>query len=155
MLRKASEVVSEGNGRVHQDKKFGFGQPTPEDEFWEIRSQFDKLKKLMRRLEQHLLSQEQDVRQPRLAMEEADGHANTKTEERAEGAAKAVERCVGIAIMLNKRFKMDRRPRSLSGWTPNFPISLAGKTFWSGTALRRPSRVSHPWRCAQQQLPVA
>ena len=45
----------------------------------------------MRRLEQHLLSQEQDARQPRLAVEEADGHANTKTQERAEGAAKAVQ----------------------------------------------------------------
>ena len=28
-------------------------------------------------------------------------------------------------------------------------------TFWSRTALRRPSRVFHPWRCAQQQPPVA
>ena len=32
----------------------------------------------MRRLEQHLLIQEQDARQPRLALEEADGPANTK-----------------------------------------------------------------------------
>ena len=45
----------------------------------------------MRRLEQHLRSQEQDARQPRLAMGEADGHANTKTQERTEGAAKAVQ----------------------------------------------------------------
>ena len=61
------------------------------DEFRDIRSQFDKLKELMRRLEQHLLSQEQDARQPRLAMEEADGHTNTKTQERTEGATKAVQ----------------------------------------------------------------
>ena len=27
--------------------------------------------------------------------------------------------------------------------------------FWSRTALRRPSRVSYLWRCAQQQPPVA
>ena len=54
MLRKASEAVSEGNGPVHQEEKFGFGQPAPVDEFREIRSQFSKLKELMRRLEQHI-----------------------------------------------------------------------------------------------------
>ena len=45
----------------------------------------------MRRLEQHSISQEQDARQPRLAMEEADGHTNTKTRERTEGATTAVQ----------------------------------------------------------------
>ena len=90
MLRKASEAVSEGNGPVHQEEEFEFGQPTPVGEFREIRSQFNKLKELMRRLEQHLLSQEQDARQPRLAIE-ADETANTKTQERTEGAAKAVQ----------------------------------------------------------------
>ena len=89
MLGKASEAVSEGNGPVHQEEEFGFGQPAPEDEFREIRSQFSNLKELMRRLEQHLLSQEQDARQPRLAME-ADGQAKTKSRERTEGAATAV-----------------------------------------------------------------
>ena len=79
MVRKASEAVSEGNGLVRQEEEFGFGQPAPVDEFREIRSQFSKLKELMRPLEQHLLSQEQDARQPRLAME-ADGAANTKTQ---------------------------------------------------------------------------
>ena len=44
----------------------------------------------MRRLEQHLLTQEQDARQPRLTME-ADGPADTKTRERTEGAATAVQ----------------------------------------------------------------
>ena len=56
MLRKASEAVSEGNGPVHQEEKFGFGQPAPVDGFREIRSEFSKLKELMRRLEQHILS---------------------------------------------------------------------------------------------------
>ena len=90
MLRKASEAVSEGNGPVHQEEEFEFGQPAPVDEFREIRSQFSKLKELMRRLEQHILSQEQDARQPRLATE-ADGPADTKTRERTEGAATAVQ----------------------------------------------------------------
>ena len=76
MLRKASEAVSEGNGPVHQEEKFGFGQPAPVDEFREIGSQFKKLEELMRRLEHAILSQEQDARQPRLAIE-ADGQAST------------------------------------------------------------------------------
>ena len=33
MLRKASEAISEGNGPFHQDEEFGFGQPTPVDDF--------------------------------------------------------------------------------------------------------------------------
>ena len=45
---------------------------------------------IIRLLEQHLASQEQDARQPRLAME-ADGSANTKTRKRTEGAATAVQ----------------------------------------------------------------
>ena len=56
MLRKASEAVSEGNGPVHHEEKFEFGQPAPVHEFREIRSQFDKLKELMRCLEHHLLT---------------------------------------------------------------------------------------------------
>ena len=61
------------------------------DGFREITSHFDKLKELMRRLEQHLICQKHNARQPRLAMEETDGHANTKTRERTEGAAAAVQ----------------------------------------------------------------
>ena len=45
---------------------------------------------ITRLLEQHLASQEQDARQSRLAME-VDGPANTKTRERTEGAATAVQ----------------------------------------------------------------
>ena len=86
MLRKASEAV-----------KFGFGQLAPVDEFREIRSQFSKLEELMRRLEQHLLSQEQDARQPRLAME-ADGQVSTKTLERTEGTATAVQAMRGDCL---------------------------------------------------------
>ena len=56
MLWKESEAVSEGNGPVHQEEEFGFGQPVPVDDFRKIKSHFDKLKELMRRLEQHLLS---------------------------------------------------------------------------------------------------
>ena len=43
-----------------------------------------------RYFDQHAANLEQDARQPRLAME-ADGHVNTKTRERTEGAATAVQ----------------------------------------------------------------
>ena len=45
---------------------------------------------ITRLLEQHLANLEQDARQPRLAMV-VDGQANTKTRERTEGAAEAVQ----------------------------------------------------------------
>ena len=78
--------------------RFGSGQPKlgdvyrPSDESFDrgMKSHFDKLKEFMRRLEHHLKSQELDARQPRLAIE-ADGPANTKTCERTEGAATAVQ----------------------------------------------------------------
>ena len=41
-------------------------------------------------IDQRLTRLEHGARQPRLAME-ADGHANTKTQERTEGAATAVQ----------------------------------------------------------------
>ena len=53
MVQKASKDVSKGNGYVHQEEKFGFGQPARVDKFREIKSQLDKLKELMRRLEHH------------------------------------------------------------------------------------------------------
>ena len=40
MPRKESEAVSEGNGPVHQEKEFGFGQPAPADVYREINSLF-------------------------------------------------------------------------------------------------------------------
>ena len=44
----------------------------------------------MRATEQRLAGQEQDARQPHFAIE-ADGLSDTKTRERTEGAAKAVQ----------------------------------------------------------------
>ena len=104
MLRKVSEAVSEGNGPVHQEEECGFGQPAPVDKFREIRAQFDKLKESMRRLEQLLISQEQDARQPRLAMD-ADGPANTKTRERTEGATTAVQAMRGDSCTAEQKVR--------------------------------------------------
>ena len=91
MLRKESEAVPDGNGPVHQEDEFGSGQPTLVDPFQRLEDISDKrIDVITRLLEQHLESQEQDARQPRRAME-ADGPANTKTCERTEGAATAVQ----------------------------------------------------------------
>ena len=48
------------------------------------------MKDITRLFDQHVASLEQDARQPRLATE-ADGPANTKTRERSEGSATAVQ----------------------------------------------------------------
>ena len=94
MLRKKSEAVSEGNGSVHQEEKIGFGQPALADKYQEIRSlskqQKIMLDRIMRLLEQLSECLEHGARQPRLAME-ADGPADTRTRERTEGVATAVQ----------------------------------------------------------------
>ena len=113
MLRKESEAVPESNNPVHQEKDFGSGQPALVHVFRRIYEIWDRgINKMMGYLEQHLASQEQDARQPRHAME-ADGPENTKTRERAEGAATAGQAMHGDSCS-DKRFKTDRRPRPVS-----------------------------------------
>ena len=96
MLRKESEAVPEGNGPVPQ--QVGSGQPALEDEYWRkieellkrLSEASKEIKEDSRSMGQHLICLEHDARQPRLAMV-ADGQVNTKTRERTEGAAKAVQ----------------------------------------------------------------
>ena len=84
MLRKA---VLEGNGPIPQQEEFGSSQPTLEDALRDIRQEWkEQLDKIRGYVMQRLASQEQDARQPRLAME-SDGPANIKTCKRTEGAA--------------------------------------------------------------------
>ena len=98
MLRKESEAaVPEGNGLVPQQDEFGSGQPTLEDVYRMMKRVFeewdtnmDELLRERRSIDQRLTRLEHDARQPRLARE-ADGPANTKTRERTEGAATAVQ----------------------------------------------------------------
>ena len=115
MLRKESEAVAEGDGPVPQQDELGFGEPTLADIYPLFEESFGKQQKIMnsffdgmdscfdrwnrkldeisdeaRVMEQHVTSLEYGARQPRLAME-ADGPANTKTHERTEGAATAVQ----------------------------------------------------------------
>ena len=94
MLRKASEAVPEGNDPVPPKEELGSGQPTMEDVYRRIKlmmshfeEQMDVISDVM---DQHVTRLEHGARQPRLAME-ADGQASTKTRERTEGAATAVQ----------------------------------------------------------------
>ena len=97
MLRKESKAVPEGNAPVPQKEELGSGQPTMEDVYRMMKEAFDRWdKKLdeisdeMKIMDQHVTRLEHGARQPRLAME-ADGQAGTKTRERTEGAATAVQ----------------------------------------------------------------
>ena len=97
MLQTASEAVSESNGPVPQKEEFGSGQLTWGDVYRTMKVAFDRWdKKLdeisdeMRKMDEHVTRLEHGARQPLLAME-ADGQANTKTRERTEGAATAVQ----------------------------------------------------------------
>ena len=97
---------------------------------------------------------QQDARQPRLAME-ADGQVDNKTRERTRGAATAVEAIHEDSCSSNR---VDPGPKTTStsfgvkAEPPALPVRI---TFWSRTALRRPNRVSYPWRYEQQQPLVA
>ena len=69
-----------------------------------MKSHFDKLDGLadeMRGTNQRLVSLEQDFRQPRLTME-ADVPADTKTRERTDGAATAVQAMRGDSFSANR-----------------------------------------------------
>ena len=169
MPQKESEAVPEDNGPVPQQEEFGSGEPTLADVYRLCEERFDRQQKIMdscsdrtldgiimktRGTSQREASLEHDARQSRLAME-ADGSVNTKTRERTEGAPTKYKRYVGIAFPFAGWNPARRSTRPVSAWWPNLPLSLVGTAFWSRTALRRPSRVSHPWRCAQHQPPVA
>ena len=97
MLRKASEAVPEGNGPVPQKEELGSGQLTWGDVYRGMKVAFDRWdKKLdeisdeMKKMDQRVIRVEHGARQPRLVMEAA-RHADTKTRERTEGAATAVQ----------------------------------------------------------------
>ena len=126
MLRKASEAVSVGSGPVHQEEKIGFGQPALVDEYRKIRSlskQEIREDRITRRLEQLLECQEHEAQQPRLAME-ADGPANTKTQERTEGAATAVQAMRGDSFTAEQKVQDGPKTSITFGMeaeSPNLP----------------------------------
>ena len=110
----------------------------------------DEIRKMTRGTSHLLPSVEQDARQPRLAME-ADGPANTKTRERTEGDAAAVQAIRGDRCSAD-RVDPDPTCSTSSGddctGPPAPPCSREN-------VLRCPNRISHPWRCAHHQPPVA
>ena len=158
----------EENGLVPQQEEFGSGQlkladvyrpsdesfdRTMESHFEQLEIFSDELKVMMRLLEQYLASQEQDARQPRPAME-ADRIASTKTRELTDGVATAVQ------AMHEDSFsacRFDPGPKtSTSFGVKAEPSALPCRDdVVAESAMPRPSRVSYPWRCAQQQPPVA
>ena len=117
MLRKESEAVSEGNGPVHQEEEFEFGQPGPVDEFRRMKSLLKQHRRksvefhddMKRLFEQFSARLEQVTRQPHLAME-ADGPANTKTREPTESAAIAVQAVRGDSCTTAQ--KVQDRPKT-------------------------------------------
>ena len=115
MPRKESKAIPEDNDPVSQQEEFGSDQPTMADVYRMIEELFDKLdRKLyeltenLRATDQRVASLEQDARQPRLAME-ADLPADTKTRERTEGAAIAVQAMHGDSFSANL---VDPNPKS-------------------------------------------
>ena len=141
--RNWSKAVPEGNDPTPQQKEFGSGQPTladvyrvmkerfdQSDKYWDsVKSHFhqqerklDELMEMTRRANQHVASLEQDARQPRLAME-ADGQADTKTCERTEGAAKAVQAMYGDSCPAN-RVDPDLMCSTSFGGDPTGPSAL-------------------------------
>ena len=70
----------------------------------------DEISDEARVMDQHVTSLEHGARQPRLAME-IDGPATLRLASARRAPLQQYKQCVGIAVLLHKRFKMDRRPR--------------------------------------------
>ena len=90
MLWKASEAVSWGNVLIPQQEQYGSGQPTLADAYRGKKLMMSHFEEPTELLEKHLTRPEHGARQSRLAMG-ADEPADTKTQERTEGAATAVQ----------------------------------------------------------------
>ena len=109
MSRNWSKAIPEGIGLVPQQEEFVSDQPALADVYRLFEESFDRWLKVMksrfgqqetklRATERRSASLEQDARQPRLAME-ADVPSDTKTCQRTEGAAAAVQAKYGIAVL--------------------------------------------------------
>ena len=97
MPRNWSKAVPEDNGLVPQQEEFGSDQPTLADIYRLFEESFDRQLKIMDKLVEDMRATEQlsaslkhDARQPRLPME-TDEPSDTKTRERTEVAAAAVQ----------------------------------------------------------------
>ena len=115
-------MPQEENGPVPQQEELGSGQPKLADVYrpadkslirQQIELMMNRFEDQANMLNQRLTRLGHEARQPRLAME-ADGPANTKTRERTEGSASAVQAMHGGSCTIAQKFKMDRKPRSVS-----------------------------------------
>ena len=115
-----------------------------------------EVKEDSRRINRRVASLELGARQqPHLAME-ADVAVDKKTRERTESAATAVQAMHGDIFSANRVQAGPKTTSTSFGVKAEPPVvPCRDDVFWSRTALRRLSRVSHPWRCAQQQPPMA
>ena len=172
MPRKESEAVTEGNGPVPQQEEFGSGEPTLADVHRLFKERFhrqhkrmdtffdrwdkklDEISDEMRKMDEHVTRLEDGARQPCLAMQ-ADGQANTKTRERTEGAATAIQAMRGDGFSVRWLESGPNTNSTSFGVKANLPLSVAGMMSCSSAAIPHPSCVSHPWRCAHQQPLVA
>ena len=123
MPRKESEAVPEGNGLIPQPEEYGSGQPTLTGAFRQIKLMMSHFEKQTKMLETRLTYLEHDARQPRLAME-ADGPANTKTQERTEGAATAVQVMRGDSCTTEQKVQ-DRSKTSITIGVEAEPLDLS------------------------------
>ena len=118
MPRNWSKTLPEGNGPVPQQEEFGSDQPRLADVYRLFEESFDRRLKIikspfdqeekksnefieMRATEQHSASLEQDARHPRLA-KVANVPSDTRTRERTEGAATAVQAMHGYSFSANR-----------------------------------------------------
>ena len=118
MQRNWTKVVHGDNGPAPQQEKFGSDQPTLADVYRRFEESIDRRLKIMkscidqqdkklneltemRGTSRRLASLEHDDRQPRLAMK-ADMQADTKTRERTEGVATAVQAMHGDSCSANR-----------------------------------------------------
>ena len=157
MLQKESEAVPESNGPVALREEFGSGEPTLAHVYRIFKERFgrwdrklDEMVKYWRSMDQCLADLEPDARHSRLAMV-ADGQANARTRECTEGTATAVQRCMGMAVLSTglTPIRYVLPASEMTALDLRHPL-VQGRMSWSTTLLRRPTRVSHPWRYAQQ-----
>ena len=112
----------------------------------------NEIMKMMRGTSQRQASLEHDARQPRLAMK-ADEPADTKTRERTEGTATAVQAMHGDICTAQKVYG----PKTSTSFDLKAkPLDLpCREDVLVENGATSPSRVSHPRRCAHQQPLVA
>ena len=124
MLRKAGEAVPEGNGPVPQKEEPRSGQLTLGGVYRLCVERFDRLLKTldslfgrmddrlnkkfdeisaeMKKMDQHVTRLEHEAWQPRLAVEADRPADSTKTRERTEGAATAVQAMSGDCLSAHR-----------------------------------------------------